>query len=158
MDIRLVSDDGDVLRLKAVARIVQGPPLPDPPPIDDLLGPDGYARNVLLSLAELVLMDTMGMSWLLILHKRFCQAGGRLVIHSVRPQVMEFLGIVRFENVLHIAEDEGAAAALLRVGDSAAGIGGPTTESLLVDGADSAGGPTRPSRSVLSSRRRPRSG
>ena len=118
MDIRLVSDDGDVLRLKAVARIIQGPPLPDPPPIDDLLGPDGYTRNVLLSLAEIVLIDTMGMSWLLILHKRFCLAGGRLVIHSVRPQVMEFLEIVRFENVLHIAEDEGAALELLRTARS----------------------------------------
>lgn len=134
MDIRLVSDDGDVLRLKAVAGLVHGAPFPSPPPVHDLLGSDGYARCALLSLAEISIIDTLGMSWLLILHKRFCLAGGRLIFHSVRPQVMEFLEIVRFDNVLHIAEDEAAAAALLREGDST-------------------GSPTRPSRSVLASLR-----
>ena len=156
MDVKLLSDDGHVLRLEAVAGIVRSAPLPDPRPLDDLLGPGGYARNALLSLAEIVLIDTVGMSWLLIAHKRFCQAGGMLVVHSVRPEVMRILELVRFEHVLHVGDDEAAALALLRAGGSAAGSrSGPTGKSHLVNGPDTARGSTRPAKSGPSSARRP---
>ena len=117
MDVRRVSDDGNVLRLEAAAGFIRGDLLPDLRLFEDLLGPDGYARKVSLSLAEISLIDTFRMSWLLIIHKRFCQAGGKLVVHSIRPRVMEFLGVVRFECVLYLAEDEAAALELLRSED-----------------------------------------
>lgn len=114
MDVRLLSDDGDVLRLAAAASPTPTDFVPDLRLFDELLGPDGYTRKVLLSLAEITIIDTFGMSWLLIVHKRFCQAGGRLVLHSIRPAVMQFLQVVRFELVLYLAEDEAAAVKLLR--------------------------------------------
>ena len=117
MDVRRVSDDGNVLRLEAAASSIRGDLLPDLRLFKDLLGPDGYARKVSLSLAEISLIDTIRMSWLLIIHKRFCEAGGKLVVHSIRPRVMEFLGVVRFECVLYLAEDEAAALELLRSED-----------------------------------------
>ena len=125
MDVRMLADDGDVLRLEAVGGCMCNDLLPDLRHFDELLGPEGYARKVALSLDPIVLVDTFRMSWLLILQKRFREAGGKLVVHSVRPRVMEFLGVVRFECVLYLAEDEAAALALLRAGHLSAGEGGP---------------------------------
>jgi hypothetical protein len=84
MDVRMLADDGDLLRLDAVAGSMASDLLPDLRHFDELLGPGGYARQVALSLAQIALIDTLRMSWLLILHKRFCEAGGKLVVHSIR--------------------------------------------------------------------------
>ncbi len=121
MDVRMLADDGDLLRLEAVAGSMPSDLLPDLQAFDELLGPDGYVRKVALSLGRIALIDTLRMSWLFILHKRFCEAGGKLVVHSIRPRVMEFLGVVRFECVLYLAEDEAAALELLRREDLYAG-------------------------------------
>ena len=118
MDVRLREDDGDVLRLEAVGGCVESALLPDLRRFESLLGPGGYSRKVALSLAEIPFLDTLRMSWLLIVHKRFRESGGRLVVHSLAAQLMEFLEVVRFELVLYLAEDEAAALELLRAEDS----------------------------------------
>jgi anti-anti-sigma factor len=77
-----------------------------------LVGGD-YAQNVLLSLANLVSLDSRHIGRLVTAHKRFSQAGGKLVIHSIRPQAMETVRFLRLDRVLHIAEDRRAAEQLL---------------------------------------------
>jgi anti-anti-sigma regulatory factor len=114
MDLKLLSDDGVVLRLEMTGRIVRDDTASEVQFFDSLLGPNGYTRNVSLSLAETTLIDTSRLNWLLVLHKRFHKAGGELVVHSIRPSVMAGLEMVHFRRVLHIAEDEAAAMELLR--------------------------------------------
>ncbi|NQT16123.1 MAG: STAS domain-containing protein [Planctomycetes bacterium] len=114
MDLKLLSDDGVVLRLEMAGRIVRDDAASEVQFFDSLLGPDGYTRNISLSLAETTFIDTSRLSWLLVLHKRFHKAGGKLVVHSIRPPVMASLKMVPFWRVLHIAEDEAAAMELLR--------------------------------------------
>lgn len=114
MDLKLLSDDGDVLRVEMTSGIVQGDYTPDLTPFEDLLGPDRYARNVLMSMSETTLIDSRCLGWLLIVQNRFCEDGGKLVVHTVPPHVMEMLQVLRFELVLQIAEDETAALELLR--------------------------------------------
>lgn len=114
MDLKLLSDDGVVLRLEMTGRIVREDAASEVQFFDSLVGPDGYTRNVSLSLAETSFIDASRLSWLLVLHKRFHKAGGKLVIHSIRPPVMAGLEMVHFWRVLHIAEDEAAAMELLR--------------------------------------------
>ncbi|MFH1269312.1 MAG: STAS domain-containing protein [Planctomycetota bacterium] len=116
MELRVLSDDGDVLRLELAERVLRSDRSPDLTPFDDLLGPGGYARRVSLSLAETRFIDTRSLAWLLALHKRFSEAGGRLVMHSIRPQLMEMLTMLRFVEILSIAEDEAGALELLRQG------------------------------------------
>jgi len=113
MDLRLRSDEGDVLRVEIEGPIIRSDVPPDSEPLEALLGHEGYGRRVLISLAGITLIDSISLAWLLVLHKRFCEAGGTMVVHSVRPPVMEILGLVRFEQVLYLAEDETAALALL---------------------------------------------
>jgi ABC-type transporter Mla MlaB component len=114
MDLRLVSDEGDVLRVALMGPIVRSDVPPDLEPLESLLGPDGYARRVLISLAEITLIDSICLAWLLVLHKRFREAGGMMVVHSIQPAVMEILALIRFEQVLYVGEDETAALALLQ--------------------------------------------
>jgi len=114
MDLKLLSDEGDVLRVEIAGPIVRSDVPPDSEPLDILLGHDGYARRVLISLAGITLIDSICLAWLLVLHRRFREAGGTMVVHSIGPAVMEILALVRFEQVLYLAEDETAALALLQ--------------------------------------------
>ena len=114
MELKLVSDEGDLLRLKMVGPVVRSDTPPDLKPLERLLGSKGYARDVLVSLADITFVDSCCLSWLVILHKRFCAAGGAFVVHSFQPELMDILELVRFEEVLYVAEDEKAALALLR--------------------------------------------
>lgn len=118
MDLRLLSDEGDVLRVEIEGPIVRSDVPPDSRPLEALLGHDGYARRVSINLGGITLIDSICLAWLLVLHKRFREAGGTMVVHSIHPAVMEILALVRFEQVLYLAEDETAALALLRQGRS----------------------------------------
>ncbi|MFH1922646.1 MAG: hypothetical protein ABIP48_22510 [Planctomycetota bacterium] len=136
MDVRLREDDGDVLRLEAVGGCVEIALLPDLRRFESFLGPGGYSRKVALGLAEIPFLDTFRMSWLLVAHKRFRESGGRLVVHSLGAQLMEFLEVVRFELVLYLAEDEAAALALLRAEDSDVGRSAGLSAASSLGGVD----------------------
>jgi len=118
VELKVLSDEGDVLRLELAGRVLRSEFIPDLKPFDNVLGPAGYTRNVSLSLAETTFIDTRCLGWMLAVHKRFSEAGGRLVMHSVRPQIMEILAMLRFGEILSIVDDEAAALKLLRKGHS----------------------------------------
>jgi len=108
-----VTDRGDVVNLRAVDSVIRGDPSPDLNGFADLLAERGYGGPVLLSLAETEFIDSSGLSWLLECHQKFCDAGGKLVVHSVPPSVMDTLMMMRLELVLNLAEDEAAALKLV---------------------------------------------
>lgn len=117
MELSVVSDDGDVLRLAIAGRITQSDVTPFSDRLGNLLGSAGYARRVTLGLAETDFIDSSGINWLLVRHKRFREAGGRLVVHSVSPAVLQVLEMLRMGQVFHLAEDGPAALAMARGGD-----------------------------------------
>ena len=112
MELTVASDDGGVLRLQLAGSITQDDLWPFSDPMLELLGEEGYARKVALSLADVDFIDSSGISWLLVRHKRFRQAEGKLVIHSVPPMVAEVVKMLRLNLVFLLADDETAAAAL----------------------------------------------
>ena len=114
MDLRVLSDDGDVLHLQVVARNVQSDSPPRFESLEPLLGPERYGRRMLLSLAETRFIDSAGLSWLVLCHKRFCQGGGKMVLHSVTPAILELLHMMRLDLALYVAEDEAAALEMAR--------------------------------------------
>jgi anti-anti-sigma factor len=116
MELRVLSDDGDVLRLQLAGRIVQTEERLESDTMADVLGSGGYARNVVLGLEETEFIDSSGLSWLVVRHKRFCEAGGKLVLHSIPPSVSQILMMMRLELVLNLAEDESTALELIRGG------------------------------------------
>jgi len=95
----------------------------EPPVIRESFSPDGEPNlddfvhpgvNALLSMADLPIIDTRRIGWLLSAHQRFHEAGGRMVLHSVRLRSRETLEFLRLDRVLDIAKDEAAALESLR--------------------------------------------
>jgi anti-sigma B factor antagonist len=78
-------------------------------PLAEMLGSGVYARRILLNLSGSPYMDSSGVSWLLVCHKRCRQAGGRLIVHSYPPIIAQILRVLRMELVLELAPTEGEA-------------------------------------------------
>jgi len=114
MELKLVSQERGVVRLQAGGRIVHSTLAPSPDPIGDVLGSDGFGQTVLLSLSRVSFVDSSGIGWLLGCRKRFREAGGRLVVHSVPAQVLDIIKVMRLGHVLQLADDEPAALAMVR--------------------------------------------
>lgn len=112
MDLDVLSDDGDLVRLQMKGRIVQDVLGRQAEPIGELLGPNAYGRKALMSLAKTDFIGSSGLSWLLVAHKRFREAGGRLVLHSIPVMVRDVLKVMRLDLVLDVADNEQDAVAL----------------------------------------------
>jgi anti-anti-sigma factor len=116
MRIEVVSDDGDLLRLRLSGRIELEAGARRSEPISELLGPDVYRRCVLLGLMNTEYIDSSGLSWLVVAQKRFRAAGGKLIVHSIPPVVGDVFKMMRFELVLDMAETEQQAEEMARGG------------------------------------------
>ena len=114
MEFNVVDESNGVLRLEVVGRVVDHNAPESDEPLEPLLGDCGYGRKVLLSLERTTAINSMGVSWLIVSQRRFAEAGGRLVLHSVPPQIMETLMIMRLNTVLQLAEDETSALRMLQ--------------------------------------------
>ncbi len=117
MRLSLISDEGDVLHVACEGDIQQQDFRPGRDPIEDVIGPSGYSRRVLLDMERTTYLESSGISWLLICHKHFVEAGGRLILHSVPPRVFRVLQIVHLPKILNIAPDEAGARALAGGGE-----------------------------------------
>src|SRR5579871_5922363 len=80
-------------------------------PLEDVLGKDCYTRKVVLSLQKSCYIDSAGIGWLVMCHKRFRDAGGCLVIHTIPPMVHHVLNLLGLVDVLNMASDETHAEA-----------------------------------------------
>ena len=104
--------DGDFVSVKTDGKITQQDIAANKEPLAGLLGPDIYKRTVLLDMSNSDYIDSSGISWLLATHKKFREAGGSLVLHSLSPMVSQTIRVMRMEQVLHVAPNPTAARAL----------------------------------------------
>ncbi len=116
MGLKLLSDDGRVLRLEVSGDVIQDCSTQPMPPVHEVAGDGCYSRQALMGLEETEYIDSSGLSWILCSHKRFQAAGGKLVIHSIPVRVEEVLRVMRLDQVLHLAADEAAAQNLIDSG------------------------------------------
>ena len=113
MQLTLVSETEDLPRLQAKGRLVQSV-LEQSDPLRDALGGEDYSRDVLLNLSEVEYIDSSGIGWLLGRHKRYREAGGKLILHSASPMVLDVVKMLRLDAIFLLADDESTAAALAR--------------------------------------------
>jgi anti-anti-sigma factor len=81
-------------------------------PLAQVIGPDGFNRAVLLDLRQTTYIDSAAVGWLFGLHRKFNEAGGRLILHSIPPLVDQVFQLLKLPTILHVAGDEAAARAL----------------------------------------------
>ena len=101
----LYAQDHVVLNVEAIGRVSRNGLPPGGDPLEDMLGQDVFGQGLLLGLEKCEYLDSSGVEWLLHCHNRFERSGGRLVIHSAKPKVMQLLRIMRMPMILRIAED-----------------------------------------------------
>src|SRR5262249_57791661 len=65
LHVTLLSDDGGVVRLQAEGQISQADFQGEGDPIENALGPDVFARPVLLDLGRTDYIDSTGIGWLI---------------------------------------------------------------------------------------------
>lgn len=106
--------EGDLVHVQVDGQITQRDFSPGGDPLVDLLGPDIYAKQVLVDLAKSPIVDSSGIGWLIAAHKRFREKGGKLVIHSYTPPVANTLKLLKMERVLSLAHTLRDAEALAR--------------------------------------------
>jgi anti-anti-sigma factor len=116
MKLSLRSEDGGVSRLQSEGEIRLSDQLRDSKVIEGLLGPDCYAKKILLDLQNTPYMDSSGVSWLVSFHKHCRTAGGVLVLHSIPPSIMSILKLLHMDRYLNLVEDEDAAQTLALAG------------------------------------------
>ena len=113
LKMTVVSDDGEVAHLECEGEISQIKFQLNDNPLESVLGPDVYARKILLDLQRVKLLDSNGISWLVVSHKHFQQRGGALVLHSIPPRIQQVLQYCRMDKLLRLAEDATAGRALV---------------------------------------------
>ncbi len=114
MQLSLRSEDGPVLCVDVSGRINMTVLAEQQEALSELLEGSGYGQTVLFDMAAVELVDSAGMSWLVVQHKRFCDAGGQFAIHSVPFTITETLKVMRLDQVLNVANDEPEALQLVQ--------------------------------------------
>jgi anti-anti-sigma factor len=114
MEITPFFDDAGVRRLNISGRIVQGDLDEKRAALERYLSPDESAHPLLLNLADADFIDSSGLSWLLVWHKRYACAKSKLVLHSISPIILDVLRMMRLDSVFNIAADEASAREMLQ--------------------------------------------
>ncbi len=106
MQLSLVSDDNNVVRLRLAGRVEQSEIVPENDPLVENLGDDAYTRSVLVDLSEVEMIDSSGVAWLLAMHKKFRESGGKLVLHSMSLVSRNVFKVLNMHLVFTIVADE----------------------------------------------------
>jgi anti-anti-sigma factor len=106
MDVVVKSDDGNVVQIEVAGKVSHRQIATDADLLSTLAGPDVYSKTVLLNLAGAEFLDSSGVGWLLMCHRRFEQNGGRMVLCRAPAIVMNVLKVLRMHLVFNLADSE----------------------------------------------------
>jgi len=115
MDLSVIGYQNNVVQVACRGQITQTKLLPNADPLRELLGPNCYTQQVTLDLEKSTFIDSSGLGWLAVCQKRFTQGGGKFVLHSIPPLVMQVLQLVRFCSILTVRKDLSMALATLGI-------------------------------------------
>ena len=113
MYLTLVSRDDDVVRIRSNGPITPGSTTPDPDPLQNLLNDDLYTSRIVWNMERSDFVNSNGIGWLLICHKRFTESGGKLVFYSVPPLTQQTFKLLRLHQVFDLAADEKEALTIV---------------------------------------------
>lgn len=114
MNLAILSEEADVVRVQVSGRIDQKEISPMTDPLGDVLGADAYSRIVLLDMSAVEMLDSSGVGWMLACNKKFREAGGRLVLHSLSLLARNVFKVLNMHLVLTMVADESDALRVIR--------------------------------------------
>lgn len=107
----MLGEIGPALHIGLSGSVAHDPRVAEP--FIQLCGPQVYSRSVLVDLSKCHYINSAGVAWLLIHHRRFQEAGGKLVLHSASPVVMQIFSLMKMELVLSLCQDLAEAERLV---------------------------------------------
>lgn len=118
MKLCLISIERDgYVRVATDGPMSAGDFLPDRKnPFEVLLGTNWATHRVLLSLDQTPFIDSSAIGWLIGCQKDFKDAGGSLVVHSVRPAVRQMFDLLKIGRIVSFADNEQRGKAVLMAG------------------------------------------
>jgi anti-sigma B factor antagonist len=114
MIVSVKSDQNNVAEVAVSGPITQSLLTAGAEPLTAALGSGAYSRQLLLDLRQTEHIDTSGINWLLIMHRRAREAGGRLILFGVPPMVDNVIKVLRMNSVFEIAPTREDAERLLK--------------------------------------------
>jgi anti-anti-sigma factor len=114
MNLAVVSDEGDLVRVRVTGEVNQKEINNLSEPISSLLGGDAYQRSVLLDMSEVQMIDSAGVGWLLNCNKQFKDDDGKLVLHSLSLLARNVFRVLNMHLVFNISADENEAVHTIR--------------------------------------------
>lgn len=111
MEARIVSQDGQKCRMALRGEITQRNLRNFDDPLDTQ-DRKQYCQHILCNMADTTMLDSAGVSWLLINHKRCRDQGVRFVLYSIPKHVMNVILVLRLNLVFDITENESTAEKL----------------------------------------------
>jgi anti-anti-sigma factor len=109
IDLLKLPEENGFVRMQVAGRISRTSWPVGYDPLVEQCGSDVYSKPALINLARADYIDSSGVGWFLTCHKRFKEAGGKMVLHTISPFTMQFLKLMRMDLVLNFAVDEAAA-------------------------------------------------
>ena len=111
MEITVLSQKKGVCRIKLSGEVTQRQLRKFVDPLE-AGGDQIYSQKTLCDMSGTTLLDSAGVSWILVNHKRCREAGGQFVVHSIPRLVMNVILVLRLNLVFDIADDDSAALIL----------------------------------------------
>jgi anti-anti-sigma factor len=111
MKLTVQTRDGEVVHLACADDITLYDFRAGDNPLLRALGEGAFKHKVVLSLQKSCYIDSAGIGWLVMCHKRFRESGGCLVLHSIPPMVNHVFQLLGLADVLNMADDEAHAEA-----------------------------------------------
>jgi anti-sigma B factor antagonist len=100
MKLSLGKSDGDTFRVLVSGKITQHDFGPVQEPLEALVGPGIYSRQIELDMSDATYMDSSGVGWLLTCQKRVREAGGHLKLLNVQPIIANMLRLLKLSRML----------------------------------------------------------
>ena len=94
MEATIVSQNGDVCHLTLRGEVTQRQLRKFKDPIA-AEGREAYCKKIICDMSGTTLLDSAGVSWILVNHKRCREQRGRFVLHSIPQLVLNVLLVLR---------------------------------------------------------------
>lgn len=116
MSVKVLSIEDDGIALLACEGELDGLQMNegDTADLQKLLGADWASRRVVLDMSGASYMDSAAIGWLLSLHKKLNDAGGRLVVCGVQLSIKRVIELMRIDRVVTLVDQRDDAVACVR--------------------------------------------
>ena len=99
------TEKGGVVRVAAVGRL-SSVDLTEKNPLAFLIGDHWASCRVLLDFDQVEYIDSSAIVWLVESHKQLSCNGGKMVLHSIRPNVKQVFDLLKIGSLFTLAKNE----------------------------------------------------